>query len=372
LSDRVPEAELPTLEQRMDDVRAVMDAVGSPRAALLGVSEGGPMCALFAATYPERTEAIVMIGSYARRLRDDDYPWGPTPEEREAFCRHILDAWGGPVGIEVRAPSRAGDPDFRQWWSEYLRMGASPGAAVALTRMNARIDIRHVLPAVRVPALVLHRRGDRCLLADEGRYLARHIPGARFVELEGDDHLPFVGDQQAILDEIRDFLAGLAPATGEDSVLATILVATPIGSGPAGPGDAALAEFEDHARRTVQWFRGRPGPMDAGRLVAAFDGPARAIRCASALAAAAPRFGLAIGTGLHTGECAAGDGAYRGVAVNIGRHIAERAGPGEVLVSRTVTDLVAGSGLRFEDRGVTALGDLGVWRLFVARPPATG
>ena len=170
LSD--PVREMPTLEQRMDDVRAVLDAVGSRRAVLLGVSEGGPMCSLFAATYPDRTEALVMIGTYARRTRAEDYPWGPTPEAREAFCDEILAQWGGPLGIEDRAPSMAGDPAFRQWWATYLRMGASPGAAVALTRMNADIDIRHILPTVRVPTLVLHRSGDRCLRVEEGRYVA--------------------------------------------------------------------------------------------------------------------------------------------------------------------------------------------------------
>src|SRR5262245_10756005 len=181
LSDRV--TELPTLEQRMDDVRAVMDQVGSKYAALLGVSEGGPMCALFAATYPEKTRALVMIGTYAKRMWDPEYPWGPTLEEREAFFKQIRDEWGGPIGIEKRAPSMADDPAFRQWWATYLRMGASPGAALALTRMNAEIDIRDILPSIRIPTLVLHRRHDRCLKIEEGRYVASRIPGALFVEL---------------------------------------------------------------------------------------------------------------------------------------------------------------------------------------------
>src|SRR5262245_60859104 len=174
LSDRT--ADLPSLEERMEDVRAVMHAAQSRRAALLGVSEGGPMCSLFAATYPEQTEALIMIGTYARRLRASDYPWAPTEEEREAFCRDILEGWGGPVGIEARAPSVANDPAFREWWATYLRMGASPAGAVALTRMNARIDVRQVLPTIRVPTLVLHRSGDRCLLVEEGRYVASLIP----------------------------------------------------------------------------------------------------------------------------------------------------------------------------------------------------
>jgi pimeloyl-ACP methyl ester carboxylesterase len=206
LSDPVPISELPTLEQRMADVQAVMEAAGSARAVLMGVSEGGPLCAVFAATHPEQTAALVMIGSYARREWADDYPWGPTAEEREQFLRTIIDEWGGPVGIDERAPSRALDPDFRSWWASYLRMGASPGAAVALTRMNAEVDVRDVLPAIRVPALVLHRTGDRVLKIEEGRYLASLIPGATMIELPGDDHLPFVGDQIAMLTEISQFL----------------------------------------------------------------------------------------------------------------------------------------------------------------------
>jgi pimeloyl-ACP methyl ester carboxylesterase len=215
LSDPVPISELPSLEQRMDDVQAVMQAAGSTRAVLMGVSEGGPLCTLFAATHPGQTAALVMIGSYARRLWAEDYPWGPTREERDRFLQTIIDEWGGPVGIEERAPSRALDPAFRNWWAAYLRMGASPGAAVALTRMNAEVDVRDVLPTIRVPALVIHRTGDRLLKIEEGRYLASLIPGATMVELPGEDHLPFVGDQLALLTAISQFLAQLTPAGGE-------------------------------------------------------------------------------------------------------------------------------------------------------------
>ncbi len=211
LSD--PVARLPTLEQRMDDVRAVMDAVGSTHAVLLGVSEGGPMCSLFAATHPGQTEALIMIGTYARRLRAADYPWAPTREQREEFFKEIVEQWGGPVGIAMRAPSMADDPAFREWWASFLRMGASPAAAIALTRMNAEIDVRQILPTIRVPTLVLHRSGDRCLHVEEGRYVASLIPGARFVELPGDDHLPFVGDQDALLDEIDRFLSNTGTRT---------------------------------------------------------------------------------------------------------------------------------------------------------------
>jgi pimeloyl-ACP methyl ester carboxylesterase len=209
LSDAVPISELPKLDQRMDDVQAVMQAAGSKRAVLMGVSEGGPLCTLFAATHPEMTAALVMIGSYARRLWAPDYPWGRTVEERDRFCQTIIEQWGGPVGIEERAPSRALDAEFLAWWSAYLRMGASPGAAVALTRMNAEVDIRDVLPTIRVPALVIHRTGDQCLKVEEGRYLAEHIPGATMVELPGNDHLPFVGDQLTMLAAIDQFLRKL-------------------------------------------------------------------------------------------------------------------------------------------------------------------
>jgi pimeloyl-ACP methyl ester carboxylesterase len=211
LSDPVPVSELPTLDQRMADVQAVMEAAGSRRAVLMGVSEGGPLCALFAAMYPRESAGLIMIGSYARRLRAPDYPWGPTAEERDEFCQTIIREWGGPVGIDDRAPSRALDPQFRNWWAAFLRMGASPGAAVALTRMNAQVDIRAMLPEIRVPALVIHRTGDRVLKIEEGRYLAANIPGATLVELPGDDHLPFVGDQLSILSAIDQFLNRLKP-----------------------------------------------------------------------------------------------------------------------------------------------------------------
>jgi len=206
LSDRVPLNELPTLEQRMDDVRAVMDAAGSKRALLCGVSEGGTLSAMFAATYPERTTGLVMIGAYAKGIRDADYRWGLTEEQRDQFLDRIRREWGEPVGLEERAPSMASVAGFRQWWAAYLRTAASPGAAVTLTRMNSEADIREILPAIRVPTLVIHRTGDQCLRVEEGRYVASRIPGAKFVELPGIDHLPFVGDQDTILDAVEEFL----------------------------------------------------------------------------------------------------------------------------------------------------------------------
>jgi len=220
MSDPVSGA--PTLETRMDDVRAVMDAAGSKRAVLCGVSEGGAMSALFSATYPQRTAALVMIGSYAKRIRDASYPWGPDRAEREGFLRLIQENWGGPVGIETRAPSMVNDSQFREWWAAYRRTSASPAAAVALTRMNSEADIRDVLPAIRVPALVLHRAGDQCVLAEEGRYIASRISRARYVELHGNDHLPFVGDQDAVIEAVEEFLTEVRLTGRPDPVPATL------------------------------------------------------------------------------------------------------------------------------------------------------
>ncbi|HVE72583.1 MAG TPA: alpha/beta fold hydrolase [Thermoanaerobaculia bacterium] len=345
LSDRVANSDLPTLEQRMDDVRAVMDAAGSKRAALLGVSEGGPMCSLFAATYPERTSALVMIGTYAKRIRDDDYPWAPTPEQREKFFDVIRADWGKPVGIEDRAPSMAGDPAFREWWATYLRMGASPGAALALTQMNAEIDVRPVLPTIRVPTLVLHRSGDRCLKVEEGRYVASRIPGAKYVELPGADHLPFVGDQEEILGEVEEFLTGVRHEPMiTDTVLATVLVLQM----PAAIDDT-IRRLIAHATREIERFRGREIHTAGNRTLAIFDGPARAIRCASTLSEYARRLGCPLRAALHTGEVEVGrETQVTGAAVDVCIALAASAKPDEVLVTTTVKDLVAGSGLRFE------------------------
>jgi pimeloyl-ACP methyl ester carboxylesterase/DNA-binding winged helix-turn-helix (wHTH) protein len=370
LSDRVPINQLPTLEQRMDDVRAVMDAVGSERAALIGVSEGGPMCSLFAATYPEKTLALVMIGTYAKRIRDAEYPWGPTLEQREQFFDVMREQWGGPVGIDERAPSVADDPEFRDWWATYLRMGASPGAAVALTQMNAEIDVRNVLPSIRVPSLVIHRSDDQCLKVEEGRFVAQRIPGAKFVELPGNDHLPFVGDQDAILDEVEEFLTGVRHPIEPDTVLATVLVARLVGikESVQNLGPERWPEWwrrlHAHITKEIEWFRGREVDILENRLLAIFDGPARAIRCANAIAEYTSRLGVQTCTGLHTGECEIVDGQVAGAAAQMCVCVANEAEPGEVLVSSTVKDLVAGSGISFEDRGVHMLAGCGEWRLF--------
>jgi pimeloyl-ACP methyl ester carboxylesterase/DNA-binding winged helix-turn-helix (wHTH) protein len=351
LSDRVPITALPTLEQRIDDLRAVMQAAESKKAVIFGVSEGGPLSTVFAATYPEKTLALIMFGSYARRLRGADYPWGMTSEEHEHYVERILREWGGPFGLEERAPSRAADGAFRDWWATYLRMGASPGAAVALTRMNAQVDVRGVLPAVRVPALVMHRRGDHCLLVEEGRFLASLIPQARFVELPGNDHLPFVGDQDAVLSEIRTFLTGLAGAGTLDRVLATVLA--------ADFPEASTVEIQRLRTRIaneIDWYRGREMRTETSRLLAAFDGPARAIRCACAIRDHAADLHVTFRAGLHTGECANPNSpSVTGPAVEVASSLHHRAKPGEILTTRTVRDLAAGSGLVFADAGQSEL-----------------
>ena len=350
----------------MDDVRAVMDAVGSERAALCGVSEGGPMCSLFAATYPEKTLALVMIGTYAKRIRDDDYPWAPTTEQRQHFFDEMQQQWGGPVGLEERAPSVASDPEFRQWWATYLRMGASPGAAVALTQMNAEIDVRQVLPSIRVPSLILHRRDDMCLKVEEGRYVADKIPGAKYVELPGNDHLPFVGDQDTMLDEVEEFLTGVRHQVEDESVLATVLFTRIEAGGDRRNG--VIERLRTHVRKEIEWYRGREIDMVGDRPLAIFDGPARAIKCAWAIKEYASRLGIQIGAGLHTGECDVVDGKVSGVAAEIGAQVAVMTSGGEVLVSNTVKDLVAGSGITFEDKGPHQFtGIAGEWRLFAVR-----
>jgi pimeloyl-ACP methyl ester carboxylesterase len=371
LSDRVPENQLPTLEQRMDDVRAVMDAAGSGRAALFGISEGGPMCILFAATYPERTIALVTCGTYAKRIWSPDYPWAPTPEERQEFYDAIEHEWGRELGLDSLAPSVQDDPAIRRWLETYVRRSASPGAALALARMNTQIDVRHVLPSVKVPALIMHRTGDRDSKVEEGRYIAERIPGARFMELPGDDHMPWIGNQDAVLDEAEEFLTGVRRAPEPDRVLATVLFTDIVGSTEVAHrlGDRAwrdlLERHHDLVRRQLDRFRGREIDTTGDGFLAGFDGPARAVRCAFAIREAVGTLGIDIRAGLHTGEVEILGDKFAGVAVHTGARVAGEAGPGEVLVSSTVKDLVAGSGIEFEDRGTHQLkGVPGEWRLF--------
>jgi len=373
LSDRM--ASIPTLEERMDDVRAVMDAVGSNRAALFGISEGGPMSVLFAATYPARTSALILYGSFARRVWAPDYPWAPTVEESNRHIEVIERDWGGPVRIDVVAPSGMTDEAFRRWYANYRRLSASPGAAVEAIRMNMQIDVRRVLPTVQVPTLVLHVTGDRSVHIGNARYLAQHIPGARLVELPGEDHMPLFGNGDTIVDEIQEFLTGIRPdhEAHDDRVLATILFIDIVGSTEraAALGDRrwrqTLEQYYSLARRELERFRGREVDTAGDGLFAAFDGPGRAIRCAWQIRGAARTIGLELRTGLHTGECELVGTKIGGIAVHIGARVAAHAAPGEVLVSNTVRDLVAGSGIGFESRGIHALkGVPGEWPLFVA------
>jgi pimeloyl-ACP methyl ester carboxylesterase/DNA-binding winged helix-turn-helix (wHTH) protein/class 3 adenylate cyclase len=365
LSDRVPVNELPTLEQRMEDVHAVMNAVGSKRALLVGVSEGGPMCSLFAATYPDLTAGLVMIGTYAKRIRDDDYPWAPTEEQREAFFEVIKREWGGPVGLDERAPSVANDPEFRQWWAEYLRMGASPGAALALTKMNAEIDVRPILPSIRVPTLVIHRKGDICLKVEEGRYVASRIPDCEYIELEGIDHLPFVGDQDEIVDEIERFANGLGTEKRFDRVLATVVNIKFDDINDSKTRPDLTASTHEFISRQLSLFKGREVAYGDGALLAVFDGPARAIRFAQSIVKSAVRSALPIKTGIHTGECDVIDETYSGFAVELTQRIADESSKNNILVSRTVKDLVAGSGLQFDEAGIRSFENIaGEWRLF--------
>jgi class 3 adenylate cyclase/pimeloyl-ACP methyl ester carboxylesterase len=376
MSDRVPGAA--TLETRMDDVRAVMDAAASPRAALLGASEGGPMSILFAATYPERVWALVLAGSYARVLWAPDYPSGTTEEDYRSYTERIEQVWGtvehAALAAERLAPSA--DAESKAALATLLRQSATPGAAVAYSRMNRDIDVRHVLPAIRVPTLVINRTGDSSEIVGGSRYLAEHIPGARHVEQPGSDHAIFAGDPDSFIDEIESFLVDVwqereAHEAEPDRVLATILFTDIVGSTAkaAELGDRRWRDvLQDHhavVRRQLARYRGREIDTAGDGFFASFDGPARAIRCARAISDSVGELGLEVRVGLHTGECERMDGKIGGIAVSIGARVAARAEPGEVLVSSTVKDLVAGSGIEFRERGTAALkGVPGEWRLF--------
>ncbi|CAN5240700.1 adenylate/guanylate cyclase domain-containing protein [soil metagenome] len=370
LSDRT--VGLPDFETRMDDVRAVMDAAGSERAALFGYSEGGPMCVLFAATYPERTRALVLYGTYAkRRDPDDDYPWAPTAEERLRYAHELEDTWGENVDISTMSPNA--DEALSLWYQRRGRASLSPAAARDLILMNSQADVRHVLATVQCPTLVLHRSGDRDSRPEEGRYIAARIPGARLVELSGDDHMPAVRPDE-ILDEIEEFLTGVRPAPASDRVLATVLFTDLVGSTERAHslGDAAwatlLRSHNDAIRRELERFSGEEIDTAGDGFLALFDGPARAIRCALAIQAELRALGLEVRAGAHTGEVERRTGDKpRGIAVHVGARIMSLADAGEVLVSSTTCDLVAGSGLHFEDRGEHTLkGIEGARRVFAA------
>jgi esterase/lipase len=341
----------------MDDVRAVMQAVGSERAVVFGMSEGGNMAMLFAATYPERTVALITFGVFAKRVYDPSYPWAPTPAQRQQFYDAIEREWGGPMGLDDLAPSKVHDERFRQWWATYQRRSAPPGAALALARMNTQIDVRHVLPAIKVPTLVMHRSKDRDSHVEEGRYIATQIPGARFVELPGEDHLLFVGDQDQVLNEVEKFVETVGPGSNVDCVLATVLcVLTTV------QNENEISRFYALARREIGWFKGRLNNSNDHEIKATFDGPIRAIKCAKAIRDAANAIGIETKAGLHTGLCEMTADQASGITVEISRRVAVHAAPGEVLLTNNIMELVSGSGLDFttkDDRQVEGLFDDG-------------
>jgi class 3 adenylate cyclase len=373
LSDRVSNDHLPTLEQRMDDVRAVMDAAHSERAALFGHSEGSSMSILFAATYPARSIALALYGSFAKRFRSDDYPWAPTMEERLTLADEVEQGWGD-VDLKYYVPSRAGEDSVREWLSAYFRSGASPAAAAGLLRMNSRNDVRAVLSAVRVPTLVMHASGDRDVKVEEGRYVAAHINGARFLEIQGGDHIWFLSPQaDEILDAIEEFFTGVRPTLEPDRFLATVLF-TDVVNGTARAaelGDRRWGELVErhHALVRGELGRHRGSEVDTAGdgFFATFDAPGRAVRCAMAIRDRVRDLGLEIRAGVHTGECEVIAGKTGGIAAIVGARVREQAAPGEVLVTSTVRDLTSGSGIEFEERGTRVLkGVPREWQLFAA------
>src|SRR5579884_1001709 len=355
MSDPVPPNELPTLEQRMDDVRAVLDAAGSTRAAIFGASEGGNMSMLFAAAFPERTIALATFGCTAKRLWSEDYPWAPTWEERAAAIAHTEELWTSGLDWSDVAPSV--DAAALDELSRYYRRCASPGAAVALMRMNSFVDVRDVLPAIRVPTVVMHRVDDRDAHVEEGRFIASQIAGARYVEFPGADHSWWTQDRDAIVDEIEELVTGVRPAPEPNRVLATVVFADVVGSTERlrELGDhrwaTVLERFHATVRRELERWRGTEVDSAGDGFLAVFDGPARAIRCALELRDEVRRLDLELRVGVHTGECERLGEKFAGIAVHTGARVASLARSGEVVVSSTVRDLVSGSGIAFEDRG---------------------
>ena len=362
-----------TLEERMEDLTAVLDAVGAERAALFGVSEGAPMCALFAASHPARTEALIMYGSYAKGIATDDYPWAPMQVQADMGGEMIEEEWGTGVMLEVYAPSKVDDPDFARWWAQYQRQAASPGMARAVAELASEVDIRDVLPAISVPTLVLHRTGDQLWPVEGARYISEQIEGAKFVECEGIDHFPFVGDSDALFSEVESFLTGSRRMPELERQLLTVMFTDIVDSTQRGAelGDRLwrnlLDGHDDVVREQIGRFRGEEVNTTGDGFLATFDGPARGIACASEITSAVRPLGIEVRAGLHTGECEIRGDDIGGITVNIGARISALAGPGEVLVSGTVKDLVVGSEIEFEPRGSHPLkGVPGEWDVFAA------
>jgi class 3 adenylate cyclase len=371
LSDRPSEP--PTLEQSMEDARAVLDSVGATRVAVYAISEGGPTSALLAATYPERVSALVLYGTWARILKGPDYPVGTPLEVFDRMIETVRRDWGGPVALRFWAPSLADDPEIQRWWAKLLRTGISPGGAEALLRLYTEIDARHVLPTIAAPTLVLHRTGDRMIPVEVGRTIANGIPQAKFVELEGNDHLPIANPDQ-VIDEVEEFLTGHRSSSEPDRMLATVMFTDIVESTARAVqlGDRRWRELigrhDQLVRRTIERHRGREVKTMGDGFLATFDGPARAIRAAIDARDAVRSLDLEIRAGLHTGELEVMNGDIGGIAVNIGARVGALAAAGEVLVSRTVTDLVAGSGIEFDDRGTHRLkGVPGEWQVYAVR-----
>ncbi|MFN2640968.1 MAG: alpha/beta fold hydrolase [Actinomycetota bacterium] len=369
-----PVEDVPTLEERMDDIRAVMDAARSERASFLAVSEGAPLSLLFGATYPARCVSLILCGGIARSTwaPDFDHEWAPRVEDLERATReYVVPMIEAGEGLEIFAPSWADDPAMRQWYAKWMRYGVSPAMLEKTHRMFLDIDVRDVLPAVHVPTLVMHRRGDRVVNRRAGKWLADHIAGARFVELAGRDHVVYAGDQDAMLDEIQEFLTGARGVAEADRVLATLLFTDIVASTDhaASVGDSRwrrlLDEHDAIIRGNIEKFRGREVKTTGDGVLATFDGPARAIRCANAITGEVRRLGIEIKAGIHTGEVEMRGEDIGGIAVHTAARVMAAALPGETLVSRTVKDLVAGSGIEFEDRGAHELkGIPGEWALF--------
>jgi class 3 adenylate cyclase len=379
MSDRVPGGT--PLDVRMDDIRAVMDAVGSESAAVMGESEGGPLGILFAAAHPERTRALILQGGEVRERTDDDWPWGEsTVEEFEANTATIAQRWGKTGGgVAARIPSIAGDPGLQgieAWWVKVQRNAATPAAWEAFQRMAFEIDVRDVVPSIHVPTLIIHATDDRVCHVENARWLARHIEGARFVELAGGDHLPWFHPDRTLA-EIREFITGSREPDVPDRVLATVLFTDIVGSTELATrlGDGRwrdlLESHNEAVRAELARYRGREVDTAGDGFLAVFDGPARAIRAANAIVEAVRRLGLEVRAGIHTGEIEQlPSGDIRGIAVHTGARVAATAGPGEVLVSSSVRDLVAGSGLSFLDRGSHVLKGIEEERRLYAVAPA--
>jgi pimeloyl-ACP methyl ester carboxylesterase/transcriptional regulator with XRE-family HTH domain len=353
MSDRVPAG---TMEERMDDIRSVMDAAGMDRAVLVGVSEGGPLSILFAATWPERTQALVLYGAFACEWHPDHHPFGKPLSPLEERVKRLRSNWGKNVEsfLQMYAPSIANDPAEQDWWARYLQIGASPGAAVALISMNSEIDVRHVLPAIKVPTLILHRRGDRATDLEHGQYLARHIPGAHYVEMDGEDHLPMYGDLDRLIHEIRVFVDDVQTRSDVDSILTTVLtIEMSIPIARCAEEESILQDtFQSLAQESISNYRGEIVAQDRAVCVAHFDGPSRAVRCGCEIVGLTAAQGIDVRVALHTGEVQRSGRMVTGAPVTISREISGIANDGEVLISRTVNDLIAGSYVRVQDLGI--------------------